>query len=114
MEVGGSCIGCTMPGFPDKFVPFYRRPPGSKASTTTARLVGGVTRPLRRHTGSELNRESRWERNGGVPSGWPNADFGSRVARQGGHHFYDRPKRESGRSSVPGDPAGRSRTPASS
>jgi hydrogenase small subunit len=24
------CIGCTMPGFPDKFTPFYKRPPGSR------------------------------------------------------------------------------------
>ena len=27
--VAGACIGCTMPGFPDKFSPFYKAPPGS-------------------------------------------------------------------------------------
>ncbi len=27
MNAGGPCIGCTMPGFPDKFTPFYKRPP---------------------------------------------------------------------------------------
>ena len=28
-NVGGICIGCTMPGFPDKFMPFMNQPPGS-------------------------------------------------------------------------------------
>src|SRR5881227_4275569 len=32
-NVGGICIGCTMPGFPDKFMPFMDAPPGSKVST---------------------------------------------------------------------------------
>ena len=27
-NVGGICIGCTMPGFPDKFMPFMDEPPG--------------------------------------------------------------------------------------
>ena len=32
-NVGGICIGCTMPGFPDKFMPFMDEPPGGKLST---------------------------------------------------------------------------------
>ena len=32
-NVGGVCIGCTMPGFPDKFMPFGEEPPGAKMST---------------------------------------------------------------------------------
>ena len=32
-NVGGICIGCTMPGFPDKFMPFMDEPPGGKIST---------------------------------------------------------------------------------
>ncbi|MGH2620750.1 MAG: hydrogenase expression protein HypE [Anaerolineales bacterium] len=32
-NVGGICIGCTMPGFPDKFMPFMDQPPGSILST---------------------------------------------------------------------------------
>ena len=28
-NVGGICIGCTMPGFPDKFMPFMDKPPGA-------------------------------------------------------------------------------------
>ena len=35
-NVGGICIGCTMPGFPDKFMPFMDEPPGSKVSTATS------------------------------------------------------------------------------
>ena len=31
-NVGGICIGCTMPGFPDKFMPFMDEPPGAKVS----------------------------------------------------------------------------------
>ena len=32
-NVGGICIGCTMPGFPDKFMPFMDEPPGAMLST---------------------------------------------------------------------------------
>ena len=31
-NVGGICIGCTMPGFPEKFMPFMTQPPGSMLS----------------------------------------------------------------------------------
>ena len=68
MVAGGPCIGCTMPGFPDKFTPFYKRPPGSAASTGTSRLVGSFIRPLRRMSQLERNREPRWRDH--VPSGW--------------------------------------------
>ena len=39
-NVGGICIGCTMPGFPDKFMPFMDEPPGGK-------LVHGRIRAVR-------------------------------------------------------------------
>jgi hydrogenase small subunit len=68
MVAGGPCIGCTMPGFPDKFTPFYKRPPGSTASTVMSRIVGMVVRPLRRMSQLERNREQRWHDQ--VPSGW--------------------------------------------
>ena len=41
-NVGGICIGCTMPGFPDKFMPFMDEPPGSKVSTKATRLYGAT------------------------------------------------------------------------
>jgi hydrogenase small subunit len=68
MVAGGVCIGCTMPGFPDKFTPFYKRPPGSRVSSTLSRIVGSMVRPLRRSTQLERNREPRWTNE--VPSGW--------------------------------------------
>ena len=38
-NVGGICIGCTMPGFPDKFMPFMDEPPGGILSSTADRHV---------------------------------------------------------------------------
>ena len=70
MKAGGVCIGCTMPGFPDKFSPFYKTPPGAAVSTLAARTVGGVVRRLRRLSNREANREYRWDVTGEVPSGW--------------------------------------------
>jgi hydrogenase small subunit len=70
MKAGGVCIGCTMPGFPDKFSPFYKTPPGAAVSTLAARTVGGVVRRLRRLSNREANREHRWDVTGEVPSGW--------------------------------------------
>jgi hydrogenase small subunit len=70
MKAGGVCIGCTMPGFPDKFSPFYKTPPGAAVSTFAARGVGGVVRRLRRLSNREANREHRWDVLQVVPSGW--------------------------------------------
>ena len=72
MKAGGICIGCTMPGFPDKFSPFYKTPPGAIFSTFAARGVGGVVRRLRRLSNREANREHRWDVLQQVPSGWAN------------------------------------------
>ena len=70
MRAGGICIGCTMPGFPDKFSPFYKTPPGAIVSTFAARSVGAVVRRLRRLSNREANREHRWDVTQQVPSGW--------------------------------------------
>jgi hydrogenase small subunit len=50
MNTGGICIGCTMPGFPDAFAPFYKAPPGAMVSAYSSRSVGSFIRPLRRIT----------------------------------------------------------------
>lgn len=70
MEAGGPCIACTMPGFPDKFSPFYKTPPGSIISTMMSRSTGSVIRRLRRLSNRQANREPRWNIEGHVPSGW--------------------------------------------
>ena len=43
-NVGGICIGCTMPGFPDKFMPFMDEPPGGKVSSTASACLRPVIR----------------------------------------------------------------------
>ena len=49
-NVGGICIGCTMPAFPDKFMPFMDEPPGGKLSTTASGLYGsGHPQPAQHH-----------------------------------------------------------------
>ena len=59
-NVGGICIGCTMPGFPDKFMPFMDEPPGGKVSTTASGLYGSVIRNLRSITGRTVDKEPKW------------------------------------------------------
>jgi hydrogenase small subunit len=59
-NVGGVCIGCTMPGFPDKFMPFLEEPPGAQLSTTAVVMYGKTVRALRSFTRASLNREPQW------------------------------------------------------
>jgi hydrogenase small subunit len=93
MNAGGACIGCTMPGFPDKFTPFYKRPPGSTVSTAASRLLGSFIRPLRTFTNANLNREVRWDLHGEVPSGWAREQSEPNLVEEIGHRFYDRLRR---------------------
>ena len=89
MNTGGVCIGCTMPGFPDRFAPFYKRPPGTIVSSTTSRTVGSFIRPLRRVTMQFNNREPRWDREQQVPSGWGNVPEPGPI-KKGVHYFYEK------------------------
>jgi hydrogenase small subunit len=59
-NVGGICIGCTMPGFPDKFMPFMDEPPGAKISTKVIGTYGTTIRALRSLTNSTVNKEPKW------------------------------------------------------
>jgi len=70
MNTGGICIGCTMPGFPDAFAPFYKAPPGAMVSAYSSRTVGSFIRPLRRITQRRRNLTEHWSRERSVPSGW--------------------------------------------
>jgi hydrogenase small subunit len=89
MNVGGPCIGCTMPGFPDKFAPFYKAPPGTTVSSSASRLVGSFVRPLRRITQRDRNREPAWDRGGLVPSGW-GAASNPTIVDKAVHYFYEK------------------------
>jgi hydrogenase small subunit len=59
-NVGGICIGCTMPGFPDKFMPFMNQPPGSLLSAAAVTTYGRAIHALRRFTQASLNKEPSW------------------------------------------------------
>src|ERR1700722_5319422 len=59
-NVGGICIGCTMPGFPDKFMPFMDEPPGASVSTKASGLYGRAIRGLRKITLHTLDDEPKW------------------------------------------------------
>ncbi len=89
MNTGGVCIGCTMPGFPDRFAPFYKRAPGSAVSSNSSRTVGSFIRPLRRMTMQFNNRETRWDAEQHVPSGWGHVPSPNRVEKTI-HYFYER------------------------
>jgi hydrogenase small subunit len=65
-NVGGICIGCTMPGFPDKFMPFMAQPPGSHLSTQAISIYGKSIRALRKFTQASVNTEPHWR--GRTPS----------------------------------------------
>ncbi len=63
-NVGGICIGCTMPGFPDKFMPFMDEPPGARVSTLGIGKYGKVIRMLRSITNNTVNKEPKWRHRG--------------------------------------------------
>jgi len=93
MNAGGACIGCTMPGFPDKFTPFHTPPPGSTVSTMASRMLGSFIRPLRMFSNEHLNREARWDIHHHTPSGFSSEHAEPGRVRELGHRFYDQLRR---------------------
>jgi hypothetical protein len=59
-----------MPGFPDKYSPFYKAPPGSALSGGISKVYGGAIRRLRRQSMKNGNREPIWDRADEVPTAW--------------------------------------------
>jgi hydrogenase small subunit len=90
MVAGGPCIGCTMPGFPDKFAPFYKAPPGSAVSGGATRVYGAAIRRLRHLTMSARNRETIWDRAGEVPTAWAAEQRKPPLASRIESRFYER------------------------
>jgi hydrogenase small subunit len=75
-NVGGICIGCTMPGFPDKFMPFMDEPPGASVSSALTTAYGAMIRKLRGFTNATVNKEPKWHHNrpeltSGYQPRWP-------------------------------------------
>jgi hydrogenase small subunit len=105
MVAGGACIGCTMPGFPDKYSPFYKAPPGSAISGTTSRITGGAIRRLRRMSMSTGNSTPLWDNAGEAPSAWGressknpllkvNSFFYKKLQYSGSVNYADRNKKQ--------------------
>jgi len=88
MNTGGICIGCTMPGFPDAFAPFYTRAPGTVVSSTASRINGAVIRNLRRMSAQFTNRARQWG-DGDVPSGWGHVRKPN-ILERAQHRLYQR------------------------
>ncbi len=90
MNTGGPCIGCTMPGFPDKFAPFYKTPPGAFFSSNTSRITGGGIRRLRQISQKNLNRSMITDRRGKVSSGWTVEEAQATPVDKATHYFYEK------------------------
>ncbi|MGH2840116.1 MAG: hydrogenase expression protein HypE [Solirubrobacteraceae bacterium] len=96
MVAGGACIGCTMPGFPDKYSPFYKAPPGSAISGGVSKVTGGGIRRLRRMSMRNANSEPIWDRtveggprlDDGGPTGWGRAHGAKNPLEKVNAHFY--------------------------
>jgi hydrogenase small subunit len=90
MNMGGVCIGCTMPGFPDKFSPIYERPPGALLSTNTNRVFGGFIRRLRHISQRNKMQSTRWGGDRDLPSGWQRYRTQAVGAERLIHKMYER------------------------
>ena len=93
-NVGGICIGCTMPGFPDKFMPFMDQPPGSTLSSNLIKPYGALIRALRPLTKATLNKEPKWRHNRptlttGYQPPHLTQDLAESRSEVGGSHGYD-------------------------
>ncbi|MFP5364079.1 MAG: hydrogenase expression protein HypE [Thermoleophilia bacterium] len=80
-NVGGICIGCTMPGFPDKFTPFMGPDPWGNAAANFQRFTYG---PLFRHfrkrnLALKYEQEPAWR---GQPAPSGDAPDGGREGRR--------------------------------
>lgn len=62
-NVGGVCIACTMPGFPDRFMPFMDEPPGASLSSAMIKPYGTFIRRMRGLTNHTANKEPKWHHN---------------------------------------------------
>jgi hydrogenase small subunit len=65
-NVGGICMACTMPGFPDKYMPFVEADASARMYARTARIARGpVVKYLRdRRIRRSFDVEPKWRRRG--------------------------------------------------
>jgi hydrogenase small subunit len=64
-NIGGICMACTMPGFPDKFMPFMDEAFGAKFSSNGAKFTyGPLLRIFRNITTKKKDQEPEWRKPG--------------------------------------------------
>jgi hydrogenase small subunit len=65
-NVGGICMACTMPGFPDKYMPFMDEDQwGAAAANFTKFTYGPILRYFRyRHIKNTFDKEPEWRTRG--------------------------------------------------
>jgi hydrogenase small subunit len=65
-NVGGICMACTMPGFPDKYMPFMDPDQwGDAAANFTKFTYGPLLKYFRhRHIKHKFDKEPEWRRRG--------------------------------------------------
>jgi hydrogenase small subunit len=65
-NVGGICMACTMPGFPDKYMPFMDEAFNAKGSSNLARFTYGPVLRYFRHRSIRTNydKEPEWRKRG--------------------------------------------------
>jgi hydrogenase small subunit len=91
-NVGGICIACTMPGFPDKFMPFMDEPPGAILSSALVNTYGRLIRSLRSLTNQTANKEPRWRHRGHelttgyIPTTYSNGSRQEKEVHRGNRH----------------------------
>jgi hypothetical protein len=85
-NVGGICIGCTMPGFPDKFMPFMDEPPGAKLSSAAVGVYGKAITALRKITATTMDDEPGWRT--------PGSRLTTGYKPTGDHHGQERHRRD--------------------
>jgi hydrogenase small subunit len=77
-----------MPGFPDKFSPFYKAAPGSAISGGVSKVTGGAIRRLRRVSMKTGNKEPIWDKAGEIPSGWSDGGLHTGPIGRTNAYFY--------------------------
>ena len=86
-NVGGICIACTMPGFPDKFMPFMDEPPGARLSSAAVGAYGHIIRSLRAITNTTANKEPKWRRKGKeLLTGYENTNYKGKDGNHASRH----------------------------
>ena len=79
-NVGGICIGCTMPAFPERFMPFMSQPPGSLLSAQAITNYGLAIRALRKFTQVSFNKEPEERRRRGASDSPPGVNPDAQVS----------------------------------